>query len=174
MLQTADSRLCLPLPVVWEVMWHWNVQGLNLYLLSQKRHLGWSLSQPSECFLTRSGAEIVLRSSSWSVSCSGTVVWNFCMSSSCKPLSCIISAGSRRVLSDKIFGYKFWRRLYAWHTLFSRGLRGWRCTKFEVNQTNLKRVILPSSSSVSSDDLRPDISWRQADVRPDVTTKRMD
>jgi hypothetical protein len=26
----------------------------------------------------------VLRSSSWSVSCSGVVVWNFCMSSSCK------------------------------------------------------------------------------------------
>ncbi len=39
-----------------------------------------------------------------------------------------------------------------------------RCTKFEVNPTNLKRVILPSASSASSGDLTPD-------VRPDVTTK---
>ena len=36
--------------------------------------------------------------------------------------------------------------------------RGGRCTKFEVNQTNLKRVILPTVSSVSSGDLSPDIS----------------
>ncbi len=55
-----------------------------------------SLSQPPECFLTRSKAEIVLRSSSWSVSCSGVVVWRFCMSSSCEPLLWIISSGSRQ------------------------------------------------------------------------------
>jgi hypothetical protein len=102
----------------------------------QKRHLGCSLSQLPECFLPRSAAEIVLRSSSW---------W--------------------------VLGLKIWRKLDAWHTLFSKGLRGGRCTKFEVNQTNLKRVILPAVSSASSDDLRPDISWRQADVRPDVSTK---
>jgi hypothetical protein len=40
-----------------------------------------------------------------------------------------------------------------------------------VNQTNLERVILPSGKPLSSDDLRPDVSWRQADVSPDVTTK---
>jgi hypothetical protein len=88
MLQTAVSHLCLPLPVIWEVMWHWTVKVLNLYALPQKRHLGCCLSQPTVCFLTRSAAEIVLMSSSWSVSCSGAVVWSFCMSSSCKPLSC--------------------------------------------------------------------------------------
>jgi hypothetical protein len=38
-----------------------------LYALLQKRHLGCSLSQPPECFLARSAADIVLRSSSWSV-----------------------------------------------------------------------------------------------------------
>jgi hypothetical protein len=36
-----------------------------------------------------------------------------------------------------------------------RGLPREGFTKFEVNQTNLKRVILPTSSSVSSGDLRP-------------------
>ncbi len=96
MLLTTVSRLCLPLPVTWEVMWHWTVKVLNLYALPQKRHLGCSLSQPPECFLTRSSAEIVLRSSSWSVSYSGVVVWNFCMSSSCKPLLWIISSGYRQ------------------------------------------------------------------------------
>ncbi len=60
------------------------------------------------------------------------------------------------------------------NTLFSRGLRGGRFTKFEVNQTNLKRVILPAASSASSDDLRSDVSWRQPDVRPDVTTKTVE
>jgi hypothetical protein len=50
-------------------------------------------------------------------------------------------------------------------------LRGGRYTKFEENQTNFKRVILPAASSASSGDLRPDVSWRQSDVRPDVTTK---
>ena len=34
--------------------------------------------------------------------------------------------------------------------LFSRALRGGKCTKFEENQTNLKRVILPAASSASS------------------------
>ncbi len=69
--------------VIWEVMWQMTVKVLNLYALPQKRHLGCSLSQPSDCFLTRTVVEIVLRSSSWSVSCSGAVVWSFCMSSPC-------------------------------------------------------------------------------------------
>jgi hypothetical protein len=42
--------------------------------------------------------------------------------------------------------------------------------KFEVNQTNLKRVILPAASSASSGDLRPDVRLTSDDVRPDVTT----
>ncbi len=92
MLQTVASLLCLPLSITWEVIC-WTVKVLNLYsVLPQNRHLGYSLSQPTECFLSRSGTEIVLRSSSWSVSCSGAVVWCFCMLSSCKPLSCIISS----------------------------------------------------------------------------------
>ncbi len=33
-----------------------------------------------------------------------------------------------------------------------------RCTKFEVNQTNLKRVILPADSSTLSDDLSVAVS----------------
>ncbi len=63
---TKWSQLCFPVftlgwgvTVTWEVMWHWTVKVLNLYVLSQKRHLGCSLSQPPECFLTRSGTEIV-------------------------------------------------------------------------------------------------------------------
>jgi hypothetical protein len=55
--------------------------------------------------------------------------------------------------------------------LFSRDLWGGRCTKFEENQTNLNRVILPAASSVSSGDLRTDVSLTSADVRSDVTTK---
>ncbi len=57
---------------------------------------------------------------------------------------------------------------------FRGGLTGGRCTKFEVNQTNLKRVILPASSSASSGDLRTDVSLTSADVRPDVITKHGD
>ncbi len=107
-LQTVVSRLCLPLSVIWdwEVMWQWTVKVLNLYDLPQKRHLGCSLSQPPECFLARSVSEIALRSRSWSVSCSGAVVWNFCMSSSCKPLLCIISGGSRQVFRQIKFSDK--------------------------------------------------------------------
>ena len=56
--------------------------------------------------------------------------------------------------------------------LFSRGLRGVKCTKFEENRTYLKRVILPAASSASSVDQRPDVSLMSADVRPDVTTKK--
>ena len=54
---------------------------------------------------------------------------------------------------------------------FSRCLWGGRCTKFEENQTNLKRVILPAVSSASSGDLSPDVSLTSTDVRTDVTTK---
>ncbi len=65
-----------------------------------------------------------------------------------------------------------WRpRVYRSWRPVSRVLWGGRCTKFEVNQTNLKGVIIPAASSASSDDLSPDVSWRQTDVRPDVTTK---
>ena len=35
--QTTVSHSCLPLPVIWEVMWHWTVNILNLYVLEQKR-----------------------------------------------------------------------------------------------------------------------------------------
>ena len=105
------------------------------------------------------------------VSCSGAVVWNFCVSSSCKPLLLIISRFSSDFPSDKILGYKNWRKWSAWHILFSRVFRGRRCTKFEENQTNLKRVKLPTDSSVSSGDLSPDVTWRQTDVRRDVTRK---
>ena len=41
---------------------------------------------------------------------------------------------------------------------FRGSLRGGRCTKFEVNQTNLERVILPTDSSASSGDLSPDVT----------------
>ncbi len=67
MLQTADSHLCLPLPVTWQVMWHLTAKVLNLYVLTKKRHLD------------------------------GTVVWSIYMSSSCKPLLSIISAVFRQV-----------------------------------------------------------------------------
>jgi hypothetical protein len=56
-------------------------------------------------------------------------------------------------------------------TCFRGGLREERCTKFEVNQTDLKRVILPTDSSTSSGDLRSDVSLMSGDVRPDMTTK---
>jgi hypothetical protein len=56
-------------------------------------------------------------------------------------------------------------------TCFRGGLRGERCKKFEVNQTDLKRVILPTDSSASSGDLRSDVSLMSGDVRPDMTTK---
>jgi hypothetical protein len=68
----------------------------------------------------------------------------------CLPLVCYLP-------SDKILGLKNWRKWGVWHTLFSRALRGGRSTKFEENQTNLKRVILPAVSSASSGDLRPDV-----------------
>ena len=48
--------------------------------LHQKRHLGWSLSQPPECFLYRSSGKNVLSRSSSSVRCSSAVVWIFCIS----------------------------------------------------------------------------------------------
>ena len=97
MLQTADSLLCLPLPVIWGVMCHWNVKVLNLKTLEQKVHWGCSLSQPPECFLTRPAAEI----------------------------------------------------------------------KFEVNQTNLKRVMLPAASSVSSGS---QVTWVLTSVWRQVTS----
>ena len=40
-----------------------------------------------------------------------------------------------------------------------------------MNQTNLKRVILPVGSSASSGDLASDVSLTSADVSPDVRTK---
>jgi hypothetical protein len=54
---------------------------------------------------------------------------------------------------------------------FQGDLRGGRCTKVQVNQTNLKRVIFSTASSASSGVLRHDVSLTSADVRPDVTTK---
>ncbi len=107
----------------------------------------------------------MLRSSSWSVGCSVEVVWSFCMSSSCKPLLCIIASGSRQAFRQIKFSDKKFEE--SWIRDFREG----RCTKFEVNQKNLKWVILPETSSASSDDLRSDVSWRQTDVRADVTTK---
>jgi hypothetical protein len=56
-------------------------------------------------------------------------------------------------------------------TLSWRGGRGWRCTKFEVNRTNIEWVTLPAAPSVSSGDLVPDVRLTSADVRADVTTK---
>jgi hypothetical protein len=116
MLQTAASRLCLPLPVTWEVMWHWTVKVLCLHALQQKRrHLGCSLSQPPERFLARSAAENVLRSSSWSVSCSGLLNYPIIFFlSSCFPSALTRSENSR---------LKNWRKWGAWHTLFSRPWR---------------------------------------------------
>ncbi len=52
-----------------------------------------------------------------------------------------------------------------------RGWREWRCTKFEVNRTNIEWVTLPAAPSVSSGDLLPDVRLTSADVRADVTTK---
>ena len=40
-----------------------------------------------------------------------------------------------------------------------------------MHQTNLKGVILPTVSSSSSGDLRPDVSLTSTDVRSEVTTK---
>ncbi len=85
MLQTSVTRLCLPLPLMLDVMWHWVTKVLNLYPLTQKRHLGWSSSQPPECFLVRSSQQNVLRRSSSSVTCSGEVVCSFCISASSNP-----------------------------------------------------------------------------------------
>ena len=48
---------------------------------------------------------------------------------------------------------------------------GRKVYKFEVNQTNFKRVILPAFSSALSDDLSPDVILTSVDVSPDVTTK---
>ncbi len=88
------------------------------------------------------------------------------------PYYASFSAGSRQAFtSDKIFGLKIEESGMRDIPCFRGGLRRGRCTKFEVNQTNLKRVILPVASSASSGDLRPDVSGRQVDVRPDVTTK---
>ncbi len=56
-------------------------------------------------------------------------------------------------------------------TLSWRGGREWRCTKFEVNRTNIEWVTLPAAPSVSSGDLLPDVCLTSADVRADVTTK---
>ncbi len=69
-----------------EVMWHWTWKVLYLYGFLQKRHLGCYLSQAVELLLWRSSTQIVLRSSSSSVSCSGGVVSSFWMSPSSKPL----------------------------------------------------------------------------------------
>ncbi len=52
-----------------------------------------------------------------------------------------------------------------------RGGREWRCTKFEVNRTNIEWVTLPAAPSVSSGDLLTDVRLTSADVRADVTTK---
>ncbi len=52
---------------------------------------------------------------------------------------------------------------------FHGGLRGGRCTKVQVNQTNLKRVIFSAASSASSGGLRHDVNLTSTDVRPDVT-----
>ncbi len=48
------------------------------------------------------------------------------------------------------------------------------CTKFDVNQTKLKRVIPPVSSLNSSGDLRSNVGLTSADVRTDATTKSTD
>jgi len=81
-------------------------------------------------------------------------------------------SGSRQAFtSDKNFGLRIEESEIRDIPCFRGVLRDGRCTKFEVNQTNLKRVILPTVSSASSGDLRPDVSLTSADVRPDVTTK---
>ncbi len=63
------------------VRWIWLVRWCTVHFLSQleKSGLQWTITQ------------IVLRSSSWSVSWSGGVVWNFYMSVSCKPILLCIS-----------------------------------------------------------------------------------
>jgi hypothetical protein len=48
--------------------------------------------------------------------------------------------------------------IYMYRLLTRRRHTKTRRTKFEVNQTNLERVILPSGKPLSSDDLRPDVS----------------
>jgi hypothetical protein len=56
---------------------------------------------------------------------------------------------------------------------FQGGVSGWRCTKFEVNRTNIECVPLPSAPSVSSGELVPDVKLTSVDVMTDVTTKVM-
>ena len=80
--------------------------------------------------------------------------------------------GSRQVFtSDKNFGLKIEESGMRDIPCFRGVFRGGRCTKFEVNQTNLKRVMLPTVSSTSSGDLSPDVSLTSDDVRSAVTTK---
>ena len=69
------------------------------------------------------------------------------------------------------FSDKFFKKVEYVIPCFRWGLRGGRYTKFEVNQTNLNRVILPGDSSTSSGALRSDVSLTSSDVRPDMTTK---
>ena len=68
----------------------------------------------------------------------------------------------------------FWIKLFNSENLdipcfrTSKG-RGGRCTKFAVNQTNIKRVILEQLRQRRQVDLTPEISLTSADARPDVT-----
>jgi hypothetical protein len=103
--------------------------------------------------------------SSWSVSC-----WRFCMSVSCKPvLRCVSNSWifvRHRRCQIGIFGGKKLKKWDVWHTLFSSGWRKGRCTKFEVNQGDLKRVILPTVSS----DVRSGVSCDLTTGRPGPET----
>ena len=77
---------------------------------------------------------------------------------------------SYRVISWHIFSWK-WDPS---HTLFLSWRRTVRCTKFGVNLTNLKRVIIPTTSSTS---WRLTSVWRLLTVRSDyvhVTERRLD
>jgi hypothetical protein len=60
------------------------------------------------------------------------------MSSSCKPLLCIISAGSRQAFRQIKFSDKKLKKVGCVTYPVFEGIKGGRCTKFEVNKKNLK------------------------------------
>ncbi len=166
MLKASVTPLCLPLQLIWDVMWHWVTKVLNLYPFPQKRHLRWLLSQPPECFLTRSSAQNVLRRSSSSIRCSGAVVWRFCISVSSNPFL----RGISLPVSDFVrFRLEFWEQKIIewehqwepWHDPFLEG--GKRIKMHKIwSESDKYRVSYTSRRSVSF--VRWPPTWRQVDV----------